>query len=70
MKQIWGFGSIIGTPLTKRNMKTLTKTVLSILVTAVIGVFTVIVTSPRKTVVADHDSLQTADKEKRENLFI
>lgn len=71
MKQIPGFESIKRvTPLNKKNMKIITKAILSILVTAVIGAFTVIVASPKKATVADDETMQAAEKKQKENLFI
>ncbi len=51
-------------------MKIFTKTVLSILVTAVIGVFTVIFTSPKKATISDDETMQTEGKKQKEDLFI
>lgn len=51
-------------------MKIFVKTILSILVTAVIGAFTVIVASPKKAVVTDDETMQTEGKKQKENLFI
>lgn len=51
-------------------MKIITKTLLSILVTAVIGAFTIIVASPKKAPVTDDETMQTEDKKQKENLFI
>ena len=51
-------------------MKILTKTLLSLLITAVIGAFTVIFTFPKKSTVADDETLQAAEKKQKEDLFI
>ena len=51
-------------------MKLITKAILSILVTAVIGAFTVIVASPKKAAKADNGKIQAEEKKQKENLFI
>ena len=51
-------------------MKLITKTVLSVLVTAVIGVFTLIFTAPKKSAVANAGTMQKEENKQKENLFI
>lgn len=52
-------------------MKIITRTIGTLLVTAIIGVFTVIIAAPRKTTKANGgDTTQSPKKKDKENLFI
>lgn len=51
-------------------MKFITKAGISLLVTAIIGAFTFIVTSPKKATVADDETMQTEGEKQKDNLFI